>query len=160
MTGLAGSSGDMSARTINQLVMWMIEHPCIDAADPSERTFWAGGSSESEARIPMPHYAAEAPISLRSFEAESADPSGPVMFTPWPASRPGHMRDQDSAFYLRGLGPRRRASSDIRSYMAERSGTLLVSCILFKYKLKILYIRRNSEFSVYRIKKSCFLIYN
>lgn len=27
-----GSSGEMSAHTINQLATWMIEHPCIDSA--------------------------------------------------------------------------------------------------------------------------------
>jgi hypothetical protein len=26
-----GSTGDMSAHTINQLATWMIEHPCIDS---------------------------------------------------------------------------------------------------------------------------------
>lgn len=36
---------------------------------------------------------------------------------------PGHSREQDSAFYLRGLGPRRRASSDIRNYMSDRAGS-------------------------------------
>jgi hypothetical protein len=35
----------------------------------------------------------------------------------------GHSREQDSAFYLRGLGPRRRASSDIRNYMSDRTGS-------------------------------------
>lgn len=35
----------------------------------------------------------------------------------------GHSREQDSAFYLRGLGPRRRASSDIRNYMSDRNGS-------------------------------------
>ncbi|XP_063233987.1 probable E3 ubiquitin-protein ligase HERC1 isoform X2 [Bacillus rossius redtenbacheri] len=33
-----GSTGDMSAHTINQLATWMIEHPCIDAEQQEEES--------------------------------------------------------------------------------------------------------------------------
>ncbi|CAB3370488.1 Hypothetical predicted protein [Cloeon dipterum] len=116
-----GSAGDMSARTINQLVMWMIEHPCIDSSEspPSE-----GASSSTIRGFYSSEGAAAAPASEpRLFDVEIADPSSGI-FTPWLSrNTTSHTREQDSAFYLRGLGPRRRASSDIRNYMSERSSS-------------------------------------
>ena len=43
-----GSTGDMSAHTINQLATWMIEHPCIDSVVVQGREDDSGRSSVSD----------------------------------------------------------------------------------------------------------------
>lgn len=45
---VVGSTGDMSAHTINQLATWMIEHPCIDSEVLEGREDDSGHSSGSE----------------------------------------------------------------------------------------------------------------
>jgi hypothetical protein len=48
---VTGSTGDMSAHTINELATWMIEHPCIDSEVLDGREDDSGHSSGSE--IPL-----------------------------------------------------------------------------------------------------------
>ncbi|KAJ9597344.1 hypothetical protein L9F63_011784, partial [Diploptera punctata] len=89
-----GSTGDMSATTINTLATWMIEHPCIDSEvlegrdDDSART----GTSE---------------IMLSCSQTVEMSQCSPEL-------------DMGSA-RRSGIGPRRRACSDIRNYLAERA---------------------------------------
>jgi len=45
---VVGSTGDMSAHTINQLATWMIEHPCIDSEVVEGREDDSGRSSMSD----------------------------------------------------------------------------------------------------------------
>jgi hypothetical protein len=45
---IIGSTGDMSAHTINQLATWMIEHPCIDSEVLEGREDDSGHASGSE----------------------------------------------------------------------------------------------------------------
>jgi hypothetical protein len=87
-----GNNGELTATSLNQLATWMLEHPCID-------------SDIMEVELPM------------------EEPSGPEQSIG--GSTGGlYLFDVElgSAVSRRGSGPRRRACSDIRSYLAERAG--------------------------------------
>ncbi|XP_021933596.1 probable E3 ubiquitin-protein ligase HERC1 isoform X3 [Zootermopsis nevadensis] len=89
-----GSTGDMSAHTISQLATWMIEHPCIDSEVLEGRGDDSGHSSGSE-------------IALSRAQTVDVSQCSP---------------DLDLGVGRRtGLGPKRRACTDIRSYLAERA---------------------------------------
>ncbi|XP_069694063.1 probable E3 ubiquitin-protein ligase HERC1 isoform X1 [Periplaneta americana] len=89
-----GSTGDMSAHTINQLATWMIEHPCIDSEVLEGRDDEAGRSSGSEVLLSR----------AQTVDVSQCSP------------------ELDLGVGRRtGLGPRRRACSDIRNYLTERA---------------------------------------
>ncbi|KAJ4431941.1 hypothetical protein ANN_20550 [Periplaneta americana] len=91
---MLGSTGDMSAHTINQLATWMIEHPCIDSEVLEGRDDEAGRSSGSEVLLSR----------AQTVDVSQCSP------------------ELDLGVGRRtGLGPRRRACSDIRNYLTERA---------------------------------------
>ncbi|PSN36069.1 hypothetical protein C0J52_06695 [Blattella germanica] len=90
-----GSTGDMSAHTINQLATWMIEHPCIDSDVLEGREDDSGRSSGSE-------------ILLSRAQTVDVSQCSPELDVGGISRRSGH-------------GPRRRACSDIRNYLVERA---------------------------------------
>ncbi|KAG8223096.1 hypothetical protein J437_LFUL002044, partial [Ladona fulva] len=114
-----GCSGEVSAHTINQLATWMIEHPCIvsegsDAEDEEIERSNAGATSISSTVALLwraEHLTSKA---LEVFQAhEQTRRSSDIEARMVP----------EATFFRRGLGPRRRACSDIRNYLTEGIGS-------------------------------------
>ncbi|XP_046401290.1 probable E3 ubiquitin-protein ligase HERC1 isoform X2 [Ischnura elegans] len=101
-----GCSGDVSVHTINELATWMVEHPCItsegsDGEEDDVERAAAGATSISTSSLMGRAQAHEQARRSSDIEARMVP---------------------EALFLRRGLGPRRRACSDIRSYLAERTG--------------------------------------
>ncbi|XP_071450243.1 probable E3 ubiquitin-protein ligase HERC1 [Hetaerina americana] len=102
-----GCSREVSAHAINQLATWMVEHPCITTEgsdgeeDDVERSNVGAASISSSSGLLGRSQAHEQTRRSSDIEARMVP---------------------EATFLRRGLGPRRRACSDIRNYLAERSG--------------------------------------
>nr|CAD7425857.1 unnamed protein product [Timema monikensis] len=99
-----GSTGDMSAHTINQLATWMIEHPCIDLEHPED------ADDEEDAMGPFcgEHLCASPPL-LSSWRR---------LLT---SEAVGYSSDMEACFSTRRSSvSRRRVCSDIRTYLCDR----------------------------------------
>nr|CAD7438539.1 unnamed protein product [Timema bartmani] len=102
--GLPGSTGDMSAHTINQLATWMIEHPCIDLEHPED----ADDEEDAMGAFCGEHLCASPPL-LSSWRR---------LLT---SEAVGYSSDMEACFSTRRSSvSRRRVCSDIRTYLCDR----------------------------------------
>lgn len=95
-----GLTGELSTHSVNFLASWMLENPDNDVEEDNSGT----GSAPSSTNRSITTF----PEVQRQQSLDSCDP------------------DNSSWLQRRGLGPRRRACSDIRNYLAERADRIVV----------------------------------
>lgn len=93
-----GLSGELSTHTVNFLATWMLENPNIESQDDSTVSAPASTNRSSTGF----------PEVQRQQSLDSCD------------------TDNSCWMHRRGLGPRRRALSDIRNYLAERAERIVI----------------------------------